>query len=268
MSNTKHPENIIAQAQYGDAVHFVCQAPDSEELTSFILRDSLSAPKPVGLAKPGTKAAYFVSDSQRVIIALLDGNIIQDYVYDDAEYEWVQGKLHNLNAVVSPDSPFTATYGNGHLRLYIKNMAGVLQELLQETTGDWQYSTSLDAAKLATSSTMSAAGSANQISVFYAHEDKSIHQIMYKNGKWADAEVPETKDPSAPPAKITAYPPTDDQSYGLQYATTKNEVFEVAFGRQKLKLGDITKDGYKSITAAQCGRRGPTIYGGTHYWRW
>ena len=71
----------------------------------------------------------------------------------------------------------------------------MLQELvLNGKSKEWERSATLEGTKAAGGEGLCAAGSEDEVAVFYAHEGKSVHQVLSKGGQWTgepDSSQPE-----------------------------------------------------------------------------
>ncbi|KAF2464377.1 uncharacterized protein BDR25DRAFT_319246 [Lindgomyces ingoldianus] len=260
--STKRPENSIAQYESGKSnvgvldpnrdrtIDFVSQAPKDKQLFTYTLDEgTLSTPSYVGDAMERTFAAILVHGDQ-------DDGVIQDHHIND-DFVWGTGSLATLKVSPRKTAGFTAIYGMGSVRLYIQNSSGELQELIMDgATKKWQQPRTLEGTKAMEGEAISAVGTENEVAVFYANEDKSVHQVVYRNGAWNDTEVPATKETTTAPILVTAYSPSPG-NYTLQYTNDIDEVYEVENGR-KTQIGKITKDDqYQPKTTAQHGGGNP-----------
>jgi len=267
MATVKSPKDSIAQFETGKynindfdperprTIYYVTQAPNSESLYSYKLDgDSLSAATYVGEAKKATAAAVFVKDKQCIIFSVNGDGVLQDHQINK-QYKWEKGGIDSLGVHPRQDAAFTAIYGIGKVRLYIQDDTGMLHELvLDESSKQWQRSATLQGTKAAGGEGISAVGSEGEVAVFYAHEDFSIHQALFKGGHWTDTEVSATKEGTSPPILVTGYSPNTGV-YTLQYTNAEDEVYEVHDGK-RTQIGAIGKDEtYQPKTAAQCGGR-------------
>jgi len=265
-----NPEGAVAVQTIGKTIFYLCLK--GKTLTETEYNDGWSNPIHVGFAKPKTTVAYTVSNGNRIVFCLDEGNYLQDYELNPDEGEWIPGQLDVLKAAAHPNTRIAASCDK-EKRVYFQNPSTEIQEALTGDGGVWKLSSSLPASKPVVSTSLAVIALPDSVYAFYASQDGSIHQLAFKNSGWTDAVLVDTNDGNVKTSISVITPESSEKGLSVQYLNAKGECF-VSKGGKSEKIGDVVKGDFHPNTNAQAYRgrsRGPIIifngdnYGGFYF---
>lgn len=123
--------------------------------------------------------------TQRIVVALNAVDVLQDYEYSEDDGEWTPGKLADLNLKAYHATKLAIATNGEVFHVYFQNTAGVLEEVVFDSAGKWNSRGNLSVAKPIMAASISAVAADGVVHVWYAHQDKSIHQAVYENSNWS-----------------------------------------------------------------------------------
>ncbi|KAL1961717.1 hypothetical protein VTN77DRAFT_1117 [Rasamsonia byssochlamydoides] len=241
MSSPARPENAIFEIADGNVIHYICQSDNY--LTERDFDGELSPPEPVGSAKKGTAGAHLILQNKRAIYCLDEGNILQDFEFDEDTAEWTPGQLASFGVEAAPDTKFATVAHPEDETIYVfsQGSSGQIQALRGEHDW-WGIVVGLPLTDPLPGASIHAVSVKGAIRVFYAHRDNSVHElVLLEDGTWRDSQVPLT-DSASPKSHIVAWVESDECF--LRFADGNGSAWVLKDGELVL-VGRLTENGFQ-----------------------
>ncbi|KAH8665290.1 hypothetical protein BGZ60DRAFT_411120 [Tricladium varicosporioides] len=257
-SQAAAPENAIAQIEDGETTHYICQS--GNELVERDFDGELGPPELLGTAKLGTPGTYVLLGEKRAFYCLNENDVLQDFYFDDNTGEWTPGKLAAIEAMAAPDAEISATRTtDGSTYVFFQNATGDIQSLHTIDHGEkWQSANEIPPTQAVPSSSLFAITVQNIIHVFYTHEDKFIHELVFHNGKWTDKIVASSNTDSQKTC-IVATTSGVGEKFALQFTNVEGQVYAIFDGELTLMGQYINGVFQKDKGAEGWNSRGPRM---------
>ncbi|KAH7112505.1 hypothetical protein B0J11DRAFT_186034 [Dendryphion nanum] len=245
-AGSRVPQNIVTDLDDGQKLYYVCRH-EATVLVERIDNGKLGPPRRIGSALAGTHGSYVLLGDSRRFYCLNDQHILQDFVL--VGNKWQQGSLAALGVVPSAGSRIAAVATvDGTIHVCFQDDNSQLKLVSYDDTKNWWVAAGFPPKQAPKDTSISALVLSDRLHLFYAHDDKSIHDLQLHDGQWTDTQVALTDTPDEKKSIRSA--PSDGGTYGIEYTNDAGEVYIIDQGKRALSRTH-TSEGVKNAEGAE-----------------
>ncbi|KAL2815196.1 hypothetical protein BJX63DRAFT_431015 [Aspergillus granulosus] len=250
----------------GHTTYYLCQ--DNEELFEEQYSGGFEAPMDVGVARPGTNAAYllvngtvrihsivmdsvFNFETKRAVYCLGEGGTLKDFEFDPDQWQWTEGNLEARGFAAAPDTHFEAVLRGGkHREVFFQSLTGQIASVRSNEGQTWELCDAFPATNASAGASLCFLQAGDREYLFYAHQQNSIHALVFDRGGWEEERIGGS--PQGFPVH-NIYAELQETGYRLQFCDQGGGVYILA-GGETVRIGSIVHGEFKRDNDAQADR--------------
>ena len=115
-----------------------------------------------------------------------DKDILQRFKYNVEDGKWEASSLGDKEHIVANYTQISAVCDkHSKTHVFFQGPSGEIQSISESRSGKWTAAQGLAPTKPFPGGSIYAISIKDTLRVFYAHQDCSIHELVYQDGKWA-----------------------------------------------------------------------------------